>query len=62
MPMTRGAVEGLWTVTVPLAAGSYQYAFVIDGTTWMSDPAAPIALEDEFGAPSSVVRIGGGRT
>jgi hypothetical protein len=62
IPMARGAVEGLWTVTVPLAAGSYQYAFVIDGTTWTADPAAPIALEDEFGAPSSVVRIGGDRT
>jgi hypothetical protein len=61
-PMTKGAVEGLWTVTVPLATGSYQYAFVVDGTTWVADPAATIALEDEFGTPSSVVTIGGGRT
>lgn len=61
-PMTRGAVEGLWIVTVPLTAGSYQYAFVIDDTTWMADPAAPIALEDEFGTPSSVLMIGGSRT
>jgi hypothetical protein len=60
--MTTGAVEGLWVVTVPLAAGSYQYAFVIDDTTWMADPAAPIALEDEFGTPSSVLTIGRRRT
>jgi 1,4-alpha-glucan branching enzyme len=61
-PMAKGAVDGLWIVTVPLAAGSYQYAFVVDDTTWMADPAAPIALEDEFGTPSSVLTIEGGRT
>jgi 1,4-alpha-glucan branching enzyme len=60
--MTKGAVEGLWMVTLPLDAGSYQYAFVIDGSTWVADPAAPVALEDEFGAPSSIVRIQGGRS
>jgi hypothetical protein len=61
-PMAKGAIDGLWIVTVPLAAGSYQYAFVIDGTTWMADPAAAIALEDEFGIPSSVLTIRGSRT
>lgn len=61
-PMAKGAIDGLWIVTVPLATGSYQYAFVIDDTTWMADPAAPIALEDEFGTPSSVLTIGGRRT
>jgi hypothetical protein len=61
-PMRKGAVDGLWTVTVPLAAGNYQYAFVVDGTTWMADPAASVALEDEFGTPSSILTIRGGRT
>lgn len=61
-PMAKGAVEGLWMVTVPLGVGSYQYAFVIDGDTWVSDPAAPLALEDEFGAPSSLLTIRSGRT
>ncbi|MGQ0714135.1 MAG: isoamylase early set domain-containing protein [Gemmatimonadaceae bacterium] len=61
-PMTRGAVDGLWIVTIPLAAGSYQYAFVVDDTTWVADPAAPLALEDEFGTPSSLLTIDGGRT
>ena len=61
-PMTKGAVEGLWMVTVPLVAGSYQYAFVIDGTTWIADPAAVLAVEDEFGTPSSILTIRGGRT
>jgi Carbohydrate-binding module 48 (Isoamylase N-terminal domain) len=61
-PMAKGAVEGLWLVTVPLSAGSYQYAFVVDDTTWLADPAAPVALEDEFGTPSSILTIRGGRT
>jgi hypothetical protein len=56
-PMVKGAVEGLWLVTVPLDTGSYQYAFVIDGVRWTADPAAPIALEDEFGTPSSILTI-----
>lgn len=59
-PMVKGAVEGLWLVTVPLDTGSYQYAFVIDGTKWMADPAGAVALEDEFGTPSSILTIGEG--
>lgn len=61
-PMTKGVIEGLWTVTLPLDTGSYQYAFVVDGTTWLADPAAPVALEDEFGTPSSILTIRGGRS
>jgi hypothetical protein len=61
-PMTKGAIEGLWTVALPLDTGTYQYAFVVDGRTWLADPAAPVALEDEFGAPSSILTIRGGRT
>jgi hypothetical protein len=56
-PMVKGAVEGLWLVTMPLDTGSYQYAFVVDGVTWIADPAAPVALEDEFGTPSSILTI-----
>ena len=63
-PLRRGAIDGLWTVTLPLADGSYQYAFVVDRTAWVADPVAPVKLEDEFGAPSSlmIVRGGGGST
>lgn len=61
-PLESSSANGVWTVTVPLAAGSYQYAFVIDGTAWVADPAAPLALEDEFGASSSLMIVQGGRT
>ena len=54
----RPAAGGLWTVTVPLAAGRYTYTFVVDGERWMADPAAPPAPPDDFGRPGSVVTIG----
>jgi hypothetical protein len=46
-----------WTVTVPLRPGRYRYTFIVDGTRWRRDPAAPRALEDDFGAPTSVITI-----
>ena len=61
-PLARGTAAGAWTVTMPLAAGTYQYAFVVDGHVWVADPAAPVALQDEFGAPSSLKVVGGRRT
>lgn len=50
--------RGKWAVTLPLAAGRHEYAFVVDGQRWMADPFA-IEARDEFGQVSSVVRVGG---
>ena len=52
--------NGLWTVTLPLVTGTYQYAFVINGTTWVADPTSAIRVEDEFGVSNSVLIIHGG--
>jgi hypothetical protein len=49
--------RGQWTVTLPLAPGRHEYAFVVDGERWMPDPFATVA-RDEFGQESSVVRVG----
>ena len=56
-PSQRGGP--LWTAVVPLAPGRYRYAFLVDGSRWLADPAAPRARDDEFGTPSSVVTVGG---
>src|SRR5687767_5221181 len=56
--LVRQAGDGVWWVTVTLPPGRYRYAFVVDGTSWRSDPNAP-ASEDEFGRPNSVVTVGG---
>lgn len=58
-PMEGDVAEGLWVVTVPLAPGRYRYAFLVDGTTWVPDPGAPRAFDDDFGRPNSVLTIGG---
>ena len=46
---------------VRLAPGRYRYAFLVNGVEWRADPAAPVAKDDEFGTPSSVVTVGGKR-
>jgi hypothetical protein len=57
-PMQPVAGNGVWSVTVPLSAGRYRYAFLVNGDMWLSDPSAPPALDDEFGRPGSVLTIG----
>ena len=57
-PLREAADAGVWTITVPLAAGRHQYVFMIDGNRWTPDPAAPTAVEDDFGMPNSVITVG----
>ena len=52
---------GLWVAKVPLPAGRYEYTFVVDGATWMPDPAAPAAAAGDFGATNSLLVVGGAR-
>ena len=59
-PMRRTGSEALWTAVVPLEPGRYHYAFFVDGARWLADPSAPVARDDDYGAPSSVLTVGGG--
>jgi 1,4-alpha-glucan branching enzyme len=52
--------KGFWTATISLPRGRYEYLFLIDGTTWVSDPAAP-SLPDGMGGINSVVFVDSGR-
>jgi hypothetical protein len=58
-PMVRDPQTGSWTVALPLNAGRHVYAFVVDGSTWASDPSAPLAPDDGFGHASSVKNVPG---
>jgi hypothetical protein len=49
---------GVWTATVSLSPGRYEYAFIVDGTRWMPDPTTPLTVQDDFGTTSSLVTIG----
>ncbi|HYU37117.1 MAG TPA: isoamylase early set domain-containing protein [Gemmatimonadales bacterium] len=59
-PMRRAGGEALWTAVVPLVPGRYHYAFFVDGSRWLADPSAPVARDEGYGAPSSVLTVGGG--
>ncbi len=52
-PMAKGA-SGVWSVVVPLPAGTHQYKFVVDGQ-WVADPENGVTAGD-FG--NSVVTVG----
>jgi AMP-activated protein kinase-like protein len=47
---------GLWTVTLPLAPGVHDYAFIVDGRRWVTDPYAP-AVQDGFGGTNSRITL-----
>jgi len=57
-PLVRTG-SGAWEARVRLAPGQYNYAFVVDGATWVPDPAAPKNAVDDFGSPNSVVTVAG---
>ena len=48
----REYAPGIWTITVPLAEGVHDYAFVVDGNQWTPDPFAP-QIGDGFGGTNS---------
>lgn len=57
--LVRANHEGLWRARLRLTPGVYQYGFVLDGTTWVSDPSAKTALADGFGGENSVIIVDG---
>ncbi len=57
-PMRRDPHTGSWVADVPLPAGRYTYSYIVDGATWVADPLAALAPEDDFGSPSSVIVVG----
>jgi hypothetical protein len=48
--------DGVWSVVVPLPAGSVRYSFLVDGSEWRADPSAAAAPGD-FGRPTSVALV-----
>jgi len=49
--------RGHFSVTLPLRPGRYAYMFVIDGTTWVTDPRAEAYRDDGFGNQNALVNI-----
>lgn len=49
--------DGIWSITVKLAPGTYQYKYVIDGTKWTQDPYGPAEAPDGFGGRNSQFEV-----
>lgn len=54
--MAYKAKNGLYTATVKLAPGDYQYKFVIDGT-WCADPENANAVPNDQGTFNSIITV-----
>ncbi|HMS82728.1 MAG TPA: isoamylase early set domain-containing protein [Nitrospira sp.] len=55
-PLERSG-DGMWTATLPLKPGRYQYMFVIDGKQWIADPLATEEATDGFGSQNAVLDV-----
>jgi len=54
--MAYKARNGIYTATLKLAAGTYQYKFVIDGT-WCADPENANAVQNDQGTFNSIITV-----
>lgn len=54
--MAYKARQGVYTATVKLEPGTYQYKFVIDGT-WCADPENVNAVANDQGTFNSVITV-----
>jgi len=55
--MTRETNDGRWAVTLALAPGRHTYAYVVDDTQWVRDPAGMPAEPNDLTPPRSVVIV-----
>lgn len=56
-PMYDREEKGLWSITLPLQPGRYEYKFLVDGEKWVPDMGNPKKVKDGFGAFNSVVEV-----
>ena len=54
--MAYKARKGIYEATLKLAAGTYQYKYVIDGT-WCADPENAEAVANDQGTFNSIVTV-----
>jgi len=55
-PLTYQKDKGLWSCTIKLEPGAYEYKFLVDGV-WAHDPNNPNKKENELGAYTSILEI-----
>jgi 1,4-alpha-glucan branching enzyme len=55
IPMKKGN-DGIWTATVKLPPGTYNYLFIVDGE-WCEDPDCSVRLPNPFGGYNMVRQV-----
>lgn len=48
---------GVWSLTTPIPPGHHRYAFLVDDSLWVPDPAAPRVADEDFGMPNSALVV-----
>jgi 1,4-alpha-glucan branching enzyme len=56
-PLARQSASGVWTAIVMLPPGEHLFMYVVDGTQWISPPAAEDYADDGFGARNGIVIV-----
>jgi hypothetical protein len=51
--------DGMWTGRVPVQPGVHAYMFLVDGSTWITDPRAQRYSEDGFGNRNAILAVAG---
>ena len=51
------AGDGIWSIIKPLAAGRYEYKFLVDNNSWFPDPNALDTTNDGLGGQNSVLIV-----
>jgi len=49
--------DGIWTARVPVQPGVHAYMFLVDESTWMTDPRAQRYTEDGFGNRNAILAV-----
>jgi len=49
--------DGVWAGRVPVRPGVHAYMFLVDGSTWMTDPRADRYTEDGFGNRNAILAV-----
>jgi hypothetical protein len=49
--------DGVWSGRFPVKPGLHAYMFLVDGSTWMTDPRADRYAEDGFGNRNAILAV-----
>jgi len=53
----RVAGDGIWSLIKVLEPGRYQYKFVVDRNTWVTDPNGLEFTDDGYGGNNSILTV-----